>query len=53
MGHQSLVRPLPSADIAEHRASYTLALLVLCLQSEGCERERARAITEKGIRSLH
>lgn len=32
--HQSLVRPLPSADIAEHRASYTSALLGLCLQSE-------------------
>lgn len=31
--HQSLVRPLPSADIAEHRASYTSALLGLCLQS--------------------
>lgn len=35
--HQSLVRPLPSADIAEHRASYTWALLGLCLQSEGEE----------------
>lgn len=33
-GHQSLERPLPSADIAEHRASYISALLGLCLQSE-------------------
>lgn len=32
-GHQSLGRPLPSADIAEHRASYTWALLGLCPQS--------------------
>lgn len=37
-GHQSLVRPLPSADIAEHRVSYTSALLGLCLQSESDER---------------
>lgn len=45
-GHQSLVRPLPSADIAGHRASYTWALLGLCLQSGpqrgGGERERER-----------
>jgi hypothetical protein len=33
MGRQSLVRPLPSADIAEHKASYTWALRGLCQQS--------------------
>lgn len=47
-GHQSLVRPLPSADIAEHRASYTSALLGLCLQSEPQrEREREKEGREK------
>ena len=34
-GHQSLVHLLPSADIAEHIASYTWALQGLCLQSGG------------------
>lgn len=53
--HQSLVRPLPSADIAEHRASYTSALLGLCLQSERewggkgeGERERGRTLSHCG-----
>lgn len=30
-----MARPLPSADIAEHRASYTWALQGLCPQSRG------------------
>lgn len=38
--HQSLVRPLPNADIAEHRVSYTSALLGLCLQSEWGRKRR-------------
>lgn len=44
--HQSLVRPLPSADIAEHRASYTSALLGLCLQSKAEEEEREHVVFE-------
>lgn len=42
--HQSLVRPLPNADIAEHRVSYTLALLGLCLQSEQGEEKRGGGV---------
>jgi len=35
LGHQSLVHPLPNADIAEHRVSCIWALLGLCLRSMG------------------
>lgn len=37
-----MARPLPSADIAEHRASYTWALQGLCPQSRVGERETGR-----------
>lgn len=47
-GHQSLVRPLPSADIAEHRVSYTSALLGLCLQSKPQRGRRAEGETREG-----
>lgn len=47
-GHQSLVRPLPSADIAEHRASYTSALLGLCLQSESRRGPRRGGKRQRG-----
>ena len=33
MGRQSLVHPLPIADIAEHIGSYTWALQGLCQRS--------------------
>lgn len=48
--YQSLVHPLPSADIAEHRASYISALLGLCLQSKQSEKEKAEM---RGLREAY